>query len=78
MTFHKNKLMIYEILNDVILNLKQISSEIKDDKVLTNWRVSLFDHYTINPNYPEVFSKQFIPGGGVIIIPLEIDNFNGF
>ena len=32
----------------------------------------------INPNYPEVFLKQFILGGGAIIIPPKIDHFNGF
>ena len=29
-----------------------------------------------NPNYPEVFSKQVILGGGAIIIPPKIDHVN--
>ena len=40
--------------------------------------------YNIYPNYPEVLSKQFIPGGGggvqlsSPLNPLKIQHFNGF
>ena len=42
--------------------------------------LSNFIRKTLNPNYPWVFSKQFILGrgkGGVIITPIKIHHFNG-
>ena len=49
---------------------------ISDDDVVKN-PTSKQPRVNLNPNYPGLFSKQFIPGGGIIITRPKIHTFSG-